>query len=339
MQVVTNGFVLAGLSYSMNSPEGAAYVVRTDLSGDTVWTRTISRTYQTECSSIFPSSDGGFLLAGAIGTDAGPTDGFVCKLDQAGDTLWTTRVGGDSTDYFASVVETPTGQVVACGGTQSVSPTMQVWVVGFTPLGAAQWQQFIGSGADAAGTEIANDPVADLVFTGYNSLNQGNRDMIFTRIDQQGQFLTGYNFGNGQPADGYSIDPTSDGGYVLAGWCEGYGPGVRSFYVVKTDSTGHTANLDVEAIFDPLSIPEPFTTSASFIHPNPAQPGDPLTIHSPLGTPADLSIIDVTGHVVARFRMNDPRVPIALPDLPSGIYVAQISHRGGASMGIRFAVR
>lgn len=238
MEVLTDGFVLAGISYGFDTPLGAAYVVRTDLLGDTIWTRQFHTAFPSECSGISLSSDGGFILAGSVGTATDLTDGFLTKLSSAGDEVWSSFPGGDSTDYLISVVESPSGDIVACGGTHSVNPFMQVYIVGSSSAGVLQWEQFIGSVADAAGTEIRNGPNSGYVFTGYNTLNLGTRDMILTTIDASGQFQIGNNFGDGEPADGYSVDQTDDGGFVVAGWCENYGPGSDPYTSSKRTATG-----------------------------------------------------------------------------------------------------
>ena len=340
MDVLADGFVLGGMSYGTGNPVGLAYVVRTDQNGDVAWTASTGGPYRTECSGISVTSDQGFILAGGTGTATGYDDGFLTKLDQSGQEVWTTYVGGDSLDHCSSVLETTNGDLVACGSTHSENPFLQIHLVSLDADGQFLWEQFIGNVADAGGAEIRSAPSGGFVFTGYNTLNLGSRDMILTVTDGGGWFQFGNNFGNGAPADGYSVDPTDDGGYVVAGWAENYGPGLRSVYVVKTDANGQTASLDVDTYLDPLPVPDLTSSSEQGqLWPSALSPGDPL--HLRLNVPpgnAKAQVFDLRGTVVATFPVQQQETTTHLPDLAPGHYSLVVADGGGLTFRSRFIV-
>ncbi|MBK9760264.1 MAG: T9SS type A sorting domain-containing protein [Flavobacteriales bacterium] len=319
--VVPDGFVLGGLSYGSGYSNGAAYLVRTDLNGDTLWTRTLGSSMGTVCNGLAATADAGILIAGSSESSNGFDDGFIARCDLAGNVEWTNTIGGDSLDSFSSIVGSPAGGYVAIGVTNSFDVTQQIYLVGTTDLGQLNWFHLIGNSADAGASEIRGDHGGGFVFTGYNTLNLGERDMIFTVTDVDGFFQYGYNYGNGQPADGYSIDTTMDGGYVIAGWSEDYGPGFRSVYVVKTDTIGQTGSLDVDVYLDPTNLQEVSVRSSASIFPNPTNYTRQIRI---AGVPSALCIVanayDLAGRIVRSWSLAAGEREIGLLDMAPGSY-------------------
>lgn len=338
LAVLPDGFLLGGVSYGPATPQGSAYVVRTDLNGDTLWTRTYSGVGYTECAALATTLDSGILMAGKATDELGDDDAFVTKLDGSGDTVWTTPAGGDSTDYFTSVFERADGRVVAGGGTHSWNNTMQIYLAGFLADGTPDWDQHLGSNADAAATEVRPDHQDGYVLTGYNTLNLGERDIILTTTYANGDFHFGNNFGDGRPADGYSVDLTADGGYVVAGWSEDLGPGVRSMYVVKTDSAGQTADLVVQTWFDPLKIDDPTPAQALPVYPNPAAAGEAVHVAVDGHVPVQLRLFDAQGRSVAEGHVAADR-SFTVPALPPGVYQVLLRDDAGRSWRSPLVVR
>jgi hypothetical protein len=327
MDVLDDGFVLAGVSYGPGVPMGGAYIVRTDEAGQEEWSLSFGGSYKFECHGIKGTSDGGFILVGRSGSQDQQDNGFFTKLDGEGNEEWTTVVGGDSTDYLMSVIEVEGSGYVAIGGTESEITTRQIYMVKVGLDGVLMWEQFIGSGSDAAGTEVALGHGNEFVFTGYNTLNLGERDMILTRTDLGGWFQNGFNYGDGRPADGYSVDITDDGGYVVAGWAEEFGPGSRAMYVVKTDANLATGSLTVQPFLDPLPVGEVDDTAVGPVYPNPVRAGEQVHVQGTWPFDTGVRIYDGQGRLVAETVLIDGRFSMA--DLGDGWYVVELIGRNG----------
>lgn len=339
LEIMPDGFVLGGITYGAGMLNGGGYIVRTDLNGDTLWTTQLGGSERRECKGLARTADQGVVLTGSIGDDPGHEDGFLSKLDAVGDQEWFTSLGGDSTDYFVSVIELSNGDFVACGSSYSQMDLSQIYLASVDGTGQFLWEQFIGNTADAGGAEVRMQLDDGFVFTGFNTLNLGAKDMILTTTDANGYFMVGNNYGDGNPAEGFSIDPTMDGGFVVAGWAEGYGPGQRAMYVVKTDSVGQTQNLNVVPYSDPLPIEEAATTFHRMIYPNVVRSGEAIHFMGLFMRPTTVHISDMRGVSVALITLPPgPNASIQVPNLAPGLYVITIQPPGSTTMNAKFLV-
>lgn len=339
LEVLPDGFVLGGISYGGGMQNGAAFIVRTDLNGDTLWSKMFGGPFRMECNGLTRTVDQGIVLAGSIGTSQGPDDGFLSKLDADGNQLWLTPLGGDSTDVLRSVVEVGNGDLVACGTTNSEVDVAQIYLVSVNGTGQLQWSQFIGNTADAGGAELRRRLNGGFVFTGFNTLNFGAKDMILTTTDDAGYFQFGNNFGDGHPAEGFSVDATSDGGFVVAGWAEGYGPGQRAMYVVKADSMGQTQSLNVVPYSDPLPVEELARPITQILFPSLVSVGEGIHISLRHSSPTTAQISDMRGSLITTLPIPAGEKPsIHIPDLAPGPYIISIVQKGQAPLIARFVV-
>ena len=223
------------------------------------------------------------------------------RLNANGDEAWLTPYGGNEDDLFNAVAGRSDGGFMACGSSRSVASVQRIALCGFGSDGSFEWERFIGNETDASGADIDRAGSDRFVFTGYSELTGGQRDMIVTLVTEFGWFLNGNNFGNGSPADGSSVDTTTDGGFVAAGWIESIGPGPRAIYVVKTDQDCLTSSTSVESLFDPVPVQE-FLPSDSQITltPNPLDSGARLNIHGSSRELQRFVIHDSSARAVAR---------------------------------------
>ena len=92
-QTFEGGYIIAAYTESFNVT-GALWLIKTDIYGDTLWTRIYEEYYINEGFLIRQTNDYGYIITGAKA-------GYVCliKTDALGDTLWTKMYGGSGWDY------------------------------------------------------------------------------------------------------------------------------------------------------------------------------------------------------------------------------------------------
>lgn len=333
VEVLTDGFLIFGVTYGQGSPQGAGIAFHVDWNGDQDWSYTCTVENYSELNAAMLNSDGSVLLAGSTDSGNGDSDGLLTLLQSDGSELWTVVRDGSSDEHFRDVESAAGGGWVICGDSRAVGDVQRILISAYDANGSFQWDRYIGNTADAGASAIRRGHGSGFVITGYNSLNAGARDMIFTRLDDSGWFQNGNNYGDGRPCEGLAIDSTSDGGYVLAGWVDDIGPGPRAFYVVKVDADGQTASLAIDSYFDVVSVPEE-SPDATIVAPNPALAGGTLRIE--LRSGAKVSSADLYGtdgrFVESLIRIGDGQW--RLPRDAVGLHLLLVRLKEGGSTGL-----
>ncbi len=92
-QTSDGGYIIAGETTSFKDTIGwDIYLIKTDVNGDTLWTKDLFDTASSNAYSIEIKSDGGYII---IGDNSGNPNGavYIVRTNSAGDTLWTKSYG------------------------------------------------------------------------------------------------------------------------------------------------------------------------------------------------------------------------------------------------------
>ncbi len=152
-QTSDGGFVLAGYyGYDGAELKSQMYVVRTDASGNEVWSATFGDpNLWHNARWVAQTPDGGFLVAGRAGEPYSGTDAWVLKLSASGTLLWDVVVGGDYQEWLDGGEVTADGGAILVGFTQSFSSdpgssssNADAWVVQLDPDGNTVWSETFG---------------------------------------------------------------------------------------------------------------------------------------------------------------------------------------------------
>jgi len=119
-QTSDGGYVIAGHTYDPVTRVSDVYVVKTDSSGETLWTRTHDRSNRDHGHSVRQASDGGYVIAGyTYSSTTFSLHVYLLKTDASGDTLWTRTYGRSNDDEGWSVQKTSDGGYIIAGYTKS----------------------------------------------------------------------------------------------------------------------------------------------------------------------------------------------------------------------------
>jgi len=119
-QTADSGYIIAGYTSSFGAGSQDLYLIKTNASGDTVWTRTFGGNLRDWGNSVQPMAGGGYVIAGVTRSfGAGGQDLYLIRTDASGDTVWTRTFGGTGNDAGNSVQSTGDGGWVIAGSTTS----------------------------------------------------------------------------------------------------------------------------------------------------------------------------------------------------------------------------
>jgi len=119
LQTSDGGYVVAGITESFGAQGSDVGLIRTDGSGNLVWVQTIGGSGGDGAYSLWRTSDGGYVMAGATSSfGAGGSDCFLLRTDLSGNELWHKTFGGSGQEEAYSVLQTSDGGYVLVGFTQ-----------------------------------------------------------------------------------------------------------------------------------------------------------------------------------------------------------------------------
>jgi len=165
------------------------------------WSRIFGGSGSDIARSIQQTGDGGFIVAGSTNSNDGDVsgnrggwDGWIVRLDAAGDIIWQRSLGGSGGDSFNSVQQTTDGGFIVAGqsnsndGDVSENPGYTSgWVVKLDSNGEIEWQRTFGGPRDDAISGIQQTADGGYIFIGTISSNfelelEVGRPNIFTRF-------------------------------------------------------------------------------------------------------------------------------------------------------------
>ncbi len=193
-------------------------------------------------SSVQQTSDGGYIMAGRTRSfGAGGVDVFLVKTDANGNLQWAKAYGGGGADLAFSVQQTSDGGYIVAGLTHSFGAgNGDFFVVKTDANGNIQWAKtYGGTGADTAWS-VQQTSDGGYIVAGYTrSFGAGNLDIFLIKTDANGNVEWAKTYGGAGDDRAYSVQQTSDGGYILVGETRSFGAGGSDIFLIKTDEFGN----------------------------------------------------------------------------------------------------
>jgi hypothetical protein len=241
-QTSDGGYIVAGWTWSFGAGVGDFFLIKTDASGDIIWAKTYGGTNDDFAYSVQQTSDGGYIVAGTTNSfGAGVGDFFLIKTDASGDIIWAKTYGGTNTDLAYSVQQTSDGGYIVTGLTRSFGAGWNdVFLIKTDENGDIQWAKTYGGTSSDAAYSVQQTSDGGYIVAGFTySFGAGVGDFFLIKTDASGDIIWAKTYGGTNTDLAYSVQQTSDGGYIVAGFTLSFGAGGRDILLIKTDANGN----------------------------------------------------------------------------------------------------
>lgn len=152
---------------------------------------------------------------------------------------WNQTYGGDYYDAGFSVQQTSDGGYIITGTTTPTGSTYtDILLVKTDSNGIAEWTKNYGGSDSEYGYSVQETSDGGYIVAGYVYYFSSNiGDVYLLKTDSNGDHMWTVTHGGAQLDEGYSLQQTTDGGYIITGFTDSFSTG-RDVYLIKTDSTG-----------------------------------------------------------------------------------------------------
>jgi len=241
-QAMDGGYIIAGATHLWED----MYLVKTDSSGNVQWHRTYGGS-ASECAySVLQTSDGGYVLAGyteSYVTPGSARNVYIIKTDLNGELVWSKSYGGKNYAYALSMDYTSDGGFILTGIALPYKPlgggsSEDVYLLKTDSNGNMEWDKIFedDSGPEEAWS-VQQTSDGGYVIGGWTH-GVGMNDFYLIKTDSSGNMQWDKTYGGSGNDQAYSVQQANDGGYVITGHTDSFGGGTQA-YLVKADSNGN----------------------------------------------------------------------------------------------------
>jgi hypothetical protein len=251
-QTADGGYILGGYSSSNisgNKTENSKgdydyWIVKLDGAGNIQWDKTIGGISADYLQTLKQTSDGGYILGGysfsnmsgdKTENSRGAGDYWVVKLDGSGNIQWEKTMGGNYVEYLTDIIQTKDGYLIGGSSgspisgekTDSSRGSTDYWIVKLDNTGNIQWDKTYGGRNADDISALLQTPDGGYLLGGTSASrksgekvqqSRGFDDYWVVKTDSLGQIKWSNTYGGETYDICHSLEPTSDGGYMLAGY-------------------------------------------------------------------------------------------------------------------------
>ncbi|TSE09358.1 fibronectin type III domain-containing protein [Aquimarina algiphila] len=235
------------------------------------WEKSFGGSQIDVANAIQLTVDGGYIVAGTANSDDGDVGGnndadgylggdyWVIKLNNSGDMIWETNLGGNSDEAGNSIQQTTDGGYIVVGFTDSNDQDISgdtsfadFWIVKLDGSGNLVWETNYGGSGNEEATSVDQTLDGGYIVAGFTSSsnddvggNNGGIDYWVIKLDAEGALIWETNLGGSEFDIAQSVEQTSDGGYIVGGYSESLGDdvggnyGEKDYWIVKLDALGN----------------------------------------------------------------------------------------------------
>jgi hypothetical protein len=239
IQTSNDGFISVGYTQSFDfdainnhSQTNDAFVVKLSDNYSTEWIKCYGGSNSDNFNSVIETSDNCFLLSGItssidgdVANNHGGTDGWIVKIDSAGEIIWQKCYGGTgASDVIFKTIQINDGGFICAGYSNSndgdvVNPEMIIkgWIFKMDSLGVIEWSRCYGDTIKSKFYDIIPTNDGGYLVTGKKILNGFNVANIWiVKLNELGNMEWQIDYGTIYE-EIYNIIQLSNGSYIGVG--------------------------------------------------------------------------------------------------------------------------
>lgn len=334
IQLPDNGFVIAGRQRTSTGGQLVAdgLLLRTDDSGNLLWTKQYGDLGWEEITSIKLLTDNGYILSGSTSSfNSGNYDILLMKTDSDGNVQWTKTFGGGYTDAGYDIHVNADKSIVISGYTESLgyghlrgNDSTNIFLMKTSENGELLWMEVYGDGLQDEGYRSAKSNDGGYLISGFttNYLFNDGTQMLFIKTDSMG--LSGCHEMNVTPDDSLITMPVQSVNFNQLS-----GLPVNTFLFTKTT---FTPNEDDACLFSTVNYN--INDKKLKVYPNPFSSQIEISFDSPISLNEELQISDICGKIIKSFHIFSSPYLFDTSELARGIYIISLKYfnNSGKSM-------
>jgi len=209
-QTSDGGYIIVG------STNAGGLLIKVASNGDLEWQKTFSKGEADMFFSVDQTDDEGYIITGYHR----PVDSFdlwLVKTDKNGTKEWDKVYGGTKWDWGYSVEQTADGGYIVAGYT-TLTGNRECWLIKTDTNGDEEWNEKLGGASNDEGKYVQQTNDGGYVIIGKTiSFGGGGTDIWLVKTGSNGNEYWNMSFGDEGSEEGFFVQETSDGGYIVLG--------------------------------------------------------------------------------------------------------------------------
>lgn len=228
-QCLDGGFIFTGQTFSFGQGGGDAYLVKTNSTGDTTWTKTFGGTQYDEGMFLLANNDGSYtFVVRDSSSGAGNIDVQVIKTNSTGTPIWNRTYGGDKKDTGKMIQSTNDGGYIIAAISRSfgwIKPDM--WIVKIDSGGDTLWTRHYGGSDNEHCYSVRQTSDGGFTAIGHTESQGSNWEIMFLKLNPIGNLGTYLTTGENTVNNTIDIYPNPSNDNIHIDWNGIYEPGSK----------------------------------------------------------------------------------------------------------------
>ncbi|MBK8144757.1 MAG: T9SS type A sorting domain-containing protein [Bacteroidetes bacterium] len=250
LQTTDGGYIFTGQTPAFGAGAFDVYLVKINGFGNIEWTKTYGGVGSEYGTAVQQTSDGGYIIVGSNDNNFGfgGSDFYLVKTDATGNHIWSKTYGNSGFEEGKAVKQTLDGGYIIAGTSEDALGPLgpDMCLIKTNAVGDTLWSKLYGGAMIDECYDVQQTVDGGFIMVGKSfsfSVN-GDYDVYVVKVTGQGVVQWSKTYGGSTTNHneiGYSIQQTTDKGYIISGeTMNGFGIGLKNIYVIKTDSLGNS---------------------------------------------------------------------------------------------------